>query len=96
MSSELDTTPKIARRVDPVYPPIAARQKISALVIVSALVDEKGKVIDAKVLRGAASKLGFDEASLAAIRKFTFTPATKDGKKVKTWYSVPFIFGKQK
>jgi TonB family protein len=95
VSSEVDSLPTIARRVDPVYPPIAAKQRISALVIVAALVDEKGKVIDAKVLRGDNRNLGFDDASLKAIRKFTFQPAMKDGKKVKTWHSVPFIFGKQ-
>jgi TonB family protein len=95
VSSEVDSLPTILKRVAPVYPPIAAKQKISSFVIVSALVDESGKVIDAKVLRGDNRNLGFDDASLKAIRKFTFQPATKDGKKVKTWYSVPFIFGEQ-
>jgi TonB family protein len=95
VTSELDTQPQVIRRIAPTYPPIAAKQKISAFVIVSALVDERGKVIDAKILKGEAGNFGFDDAALVAIRKFTFEPAMKDGKKVKTWHAVPFIFGKQ-
>lgn len=95
VTSELDAQPQVIKRIAPTYPPIAAKQKISAFVIVSALVDERGKVIDAKILKGETGNFGFNDAALAAIRRFTFEPAMKDGKKVKTWHAVPFIFGKQ-
>lgn len=88
----LDTMPRVIQTRTPVYPPLASRQKISAQIIVSALVSENGIVQDVKILRGDNRRLGFDEAAINAARRFTFTPGTKDGKRVKTWVPIPFDF----
>jgi len=91
-SSDVDEPPRVVRQVKPTYPTMAERQKIEDVVIVSALVSENGKVLDVKILRGESKPFGFNDAALRAIRSFTFAPATKDGKRVRTWFPVPFKF----
>src|SRR5678816_987543 len=65
--SELDVQPHITRQGTLVYPPMAAKQKITGTVLLSALVSENGDVIDTKVLKGE-NRLGFDEAAVSAAR----------------------------
>jgi len=68
----------------PVYPPMALRAKAQANILLSALIDESGRVIDVKVLRGDA-RFGFNEEAVRAMRGARFTPPVKEGKHVKTW-----------
>lgn len=88
----VDEPPKRIRVTAPVYPPIALRQKAEATLILSALVSETGRVIDVKFLRGDSRGLGLNEAAERAVRSCQFTPAIKDGKRVKTWTPVPITF----
>lgn len=81
----LDVLPRISRAVKPVYPPLAARQKINATIFLTVLVSETGDVVDVKVLRGDA-RFGLNDAAMRAMRATRFTPAMKDGKRVRTWY----------
>lgn len=90
--AEVDRAPELTSPVRPVYPPLAARQKIEGTVILSALVSETGRVLDVRVLRGDAKRMGLDEAAVRALRQATFSPAMKDGKRVKTWKPIPIIF----
>jgi TonB family protein len=88
---ELDEVPRATRSARPVYPPLAAKQRVEGVVIVSALVSEHGEVLDVKVLRGVG-RLGIDEAAVRAMRDAHFTPGTKDGKHVKTWMPQTIVF----
>jgi len=90
--ASVDRAPELTSPVRPVYPPLAARQKIEGTVIISALVSETGRVLDVKILRGDSKKMGLDEAAVRAIRSASFSPAIKDGKRVKTWKPIPIIF----
>lgn len=65
------------------YPPIAKMHKVSGNVIVSVLVSETGRVLEAKILRGISQNVGINEAALEMARGATFQPATKDGVRVK-------------
>ncbi|HKR63623.1 MAG TPA: energy transducer TonB, partial [Thermoanaerobaculia bacterium] len=76
---------KAVRAIRPVYPPLAARQKIHATIILSALIDENGEVTEVKVLRGEA-RFGLNDAAIRAVRSAKFSSPIKDGKRVKTWY----------
>ncbi len=82
--SALDSAPTVVRAARPVYPPIAARQRIETTVMLTILVSETGDVTDVKVLRGDP-RFGFNEAAMAALRRAKYTPPMKDGKRVKTW-----------
>ncbi len=83
--NSLDTMPRLVRPIRPEYPPLAARQRVEGTVIVTALVSERGDVIDVKVL-GGDRRMGLDEAASRAMRAAKFSPALKDGKRVKTWF----------
>ncbi len=83
--SAVDVQPKVVREARPVYPPIAARQRIVASVLATILISEKGDVIDVKILRGDP-RFGFNDAATRALRNARYTPALKDGKRVKTWW----------
>ena len=56
--------------------------------ILSAVVDAKGKVIDAKIVRSASNAPWprYEAALLKSFRKWEFAPATRDGQ------PVPFCF----
>lgn len=81
----LDVMPRPVRPISAVYPPVARSQRVSATVVVSALIDENGEVTQVKVLRGYG-RLGIDEAAQRAMRQAKFTSPMKAGKRVKTWY----------
>jgi protein TonB len=59
-----------------VYPPIAQSAKISGIVIIEATIDETGRVTNARVLRSVPL---LDDAALAAVRQWEFTPTLLNG-----------------
>jgi TonB family protein len=81
----LDVSPRPTRPITAIYPPLARQQKISATIVVTALINERGEVTDVKLLRGV-SRFGIDDAAMRAMRSARFTPPMKDGKRVKTWF----------
>ncbi len=90
--TQLDSIPELTAPVRPVYPPLALRQKIEGMVILSALVAETGRVLDVRILRGDKRRMGLDEAAVKAVRNAIFSPGVKDGKRVRTWKPIPVIF----
>lgn len=80
----LDTVPKRTRDPHVSYPPMAARQKIETSVLMSVLISETGDVLDVKILRGDG-RFGFNDSAARAIKGAQYSPAMKDGKRVKTW-----------
>lgn len=90
--NELDGVPELRVPVRPTYPPLAAKQRKEATIIVSALISESGRVTDVKILRGDTARMGFDEAAVRAVRQASFSAPMKDGKRVKTWKPLPIVF----
>jgi TonB family protein len=80
----LDSPLQTLTQARPVYPPMALRAKAQANILLSALIDESGRVVDVKILRGDA-RFGFNEEAVRAMRGARFSPPVKDGKHVKTW-----------
>jgi len=62
-----------------------------ANIVVGALVDTNGSVIDAIILKTGGNRI-FDDRALTAIRKAKFTPAKHNGKLVRVWLAVPIVF----
>ena len=71
---------------------LARQRKVSGTVLVRVLVDETGHAAQAEVYRDTTPKVGLGEASISAVKQWEWTPATKDGVKVKTWIVVPMPF----
>jgi protein TonB len=80
------------RSTDPVYPPLAQSRRLEGNVILSALISETGRVLEVRVMRGDTRNVGFNEAALAAVRQWQFTPAIKDDQRVRTWTPVAVSF----
>lgn len=72
------------------YPEIARKNGIEGKVIVQAVVDENGKVISAKTLKGIGG--GCDEVAIEAVKESRFLPGKQGGKPVKVQVSIPIVF----
>ena len=68
--------PRKVVNVTPAYPEIALKAHVEGVVIVEATIDERGRVRDATVLRGVPV---LDEAALAAVRQWVYTPTLVNG-----------------
>lgn len=73
-----------------VYPEIARKAGIEGRVFVEFVVDERGRVLNPRVIRGIGG--GCDEAALAAVAKAKFKPGMQRGRPVKVKYSLPIVF----
>ena len=79
--------PQPITRIDAVYPPNEHREvDVAVIVVVSA----EGKVVDAEISESAGQ--AFDDAALAAARKWTFKPAMYDEKPVRAKIRLGFHF----
>src|SRR5689334_21495596 len=72
----LTKAPELIQTVEAVYPSEAAAAGKTASVEIIVTIDEKGQVSDAQVMTPVRD--GFDEAALAAVRQFQFSPAEVD------------------
>ena len=75
--------------VPPIYPDIARAAKVEGLVILEATIDERGLVIDARVLRSVPL---LDAAALAALKQWRYTPTLLNGTPVRVLITVTFRF----
>lgn len=82
--------PVPVRTVAPEFPPEMRAQRVSGLVTVSVQIDEQGNVTDSSVEK--SSHPAFDPAAVAAVRKWKFKPAKKDGAAVAIRVSIPVKF----
>lgn len=78
--AEVSTPPVPIAKKMPAYPEEARKQAIEALVIIKFVVGGEGNVEDVKIVKGHPL---FDDVVVAAVRTWTFEPATLDGKAVR-------------
>ena len=71
------------------YPPGTREAGTNEEILALIEVDERGSVIDGRILRGTKVE-PLDQAVLAAIRAAPFSPPTKEGVPVKMWTTVRF------
>lgn len=90
LPADTETSPKILRIVKPIYPPVALQARIGGIVLLRVLVSESGSPEEIEVARGVGA--GLTEAAVAAVRKWTFEPARKNGQPVRAWTTIPIPF----
>jgi protein TonB len=86
---DFDTPPKPVKLTKPRYPGKAFLDGIEGEVILELLINVKGEVEKARVVRSVP---GLDEPALECVRKWRFTPAIKGGKPVTTIVKAPVRF----
>jgi TonB family protein len=84
--------PEIRALPSYVYPAAAKGSGRKVSVRLAVLVDENGRVIDARVREGDKPGLGFDEAALEAARKARYFPATRGDVPGKMWTDLRIDF----
>jgi protein TonB len=84
-----ERVPVRIRMVDPVYPPDAFAKKIEGVVEVEMLIDVDGRVVRARVTRSIPQ---LDAAAVAAVSRWLFTPAMKNGRPVPSLAKAPVRF----
>lgn len=78
---QIAVPPKVVEAVRPTYPPIARSRGQEGVVVVQAIIDQRGAVEPAG-LRIIRSQPPFDEAALAAFRHYKFAPGRDDSGQV--------------
>jgi TonB family protein len=84
------SSPTATRKVDPAYPLELMRQNLAGTVILYGIIRADGTVHDVRVLRSVDDRL--DQFASAAITKWQFQPATKNGTAVdvEATFWIPF------
>lgn len=73
-----------------VYPAVAKSNGIEGNVFIRAYVSKKGKVL--KTIVDKTDNDVLTSSAVNAVKKAKFTPATKNGKAVNCWVSLPISF----
>jgi protein TonB len=81
--------PTKVHHVPPVYPSAAREARIQGLVIIEAVIDRQGRVVEAKVLQGPEILRG---AALEAVNQWRFTPTQLTGQPVPVIMTVTVNF----
>jgi len=82
-------TPERIVYVAPVYPPVARAARLEGVVIIEATISLSGDVVNARVLRSMPL---LDEAALAAVRQWRYTPTLLNGVPVPVILTVTVQF----
>jgi TonB family protein len=85
-----DTPPVPLRTPPPQFPGHLKSEKISGIVTVAVVIDEKGAVTNAEINK--SSHPGFETPSLEAVRRWRFTPAMKDDRPIAARVILPIHF----
>ena len=88
---DVDRAPARVKFMQPVYDELARRSHQEGVVLVEVLIDETGKVAEARLVQEIpGSRL--NEATLRAARLWSYFPAVKDGVPVKVWKTERIVF----
>ena len=84
------TPPRLSEVANPYYTPEARKKKIEGTVTLAIVVDQKGDVVDAKVVKGLG--YGLDENAIVAVKEWKYKPAEKDGEPIAVKMEVTVDF----
>ncbi len=90
-SVESETLPLQIHNPPPEYPLAARRQRLEGVVVVEVTVLEDGRCGGARLIQDCDVPL-FSASALEAVRKWTFQPATRGGKPVRSLERIRFVF----
>ncbi len=84
------TPPRAIEKVAPKYPAEARKEKVEGVVILQAVISDRGVVEEVKVLKSAHPAL--DQAAMEAVQAWRWEPAFLDGKPVSVYYNLTINF----
>ena len=80
---------KLIERVDPIYPELAKRARVSGRVVMMVTVDEQGYVADVRVMEGHPL---LNDAAVTAVKKWRYSPTSLNGEPVPVIATVTVVF----
>jgi protein TonB len=80
---------KLMFKVNPVYPEIAIRARVSGTVVLSAIIDEEGSITNLKVLSGHPF---LTKAAVEAVSQWKYRPTILNGEPVSVSAVVTVVF----
>jgi TonB family protein len=83
--------PEIKSQEPPVYPAQERADKVEGMVILSTVITEEGRVDKVEVAKSSGNA-NLDQSAVDAVRKWTFHPATENGKPVTVLYTLTINF----
>lgn len=81
--------PVLMIRVEPEYPKLARTVRQQGLVVLKAVINENGDVENLRVIEGFPL---LNDAAVAAVRQWKYTPARLDGRPIKVFFEVRVRF----
>jgi periplasmic protein TonB len=84
----VDDPPRILTRVEPHVPSDLADRRGNDVVVVRILVSHTGHPFQVGLLRRSRLGPSLDDAVVAAVRQWTFSPARKRGEAVSCWFNL--------
>ncbi len=90
-SDEADSPPTPISKLPPTYPTALLSKGVGGRVMISCVVDASGQVVSSSIKQSSGHS-ELDKAALAAVARWKFKPAVKDGRSIKSTCSVPFNF----
>ncbi len=84
--------PKLLKKYNIPKPAKARFSGRGGRVILRILIDENGNVTKAKVISEIPRNFGFGSAALKGVKRFRFSPAKKEGVRVKVWKTLVIKF----
>jgi protein TonB len=86
-----EARPLYKKNPHPYYPNIARKRNAQGTVVILALVNESGKVEQARVETSSGHAL-LDEAAITAVKSWEFEPGRRGGIAVKNYVKLPITF----
>jgi len=73
------------------YPEIALKAGVTGTVVIQAVIDESGNILETSILKSLGNN-GTTEAAISAIRSVKWTPAKQRDRPVKVRIAIPVTF----
>jgi len=89
-NAAVDTKPLAIRTPQPEYPADLRAQNLEGTVVLAVSIDEKGEVSTCEVTKSTDKR--FEAAAIEAVRKWKFSPATKNKTPVSCKVTLPIRF----
>lgn len=84
------TRPVLIHQVQPRYTEAARRAGVQGMVILEAIIDERGYVSNVRVLRSLP--MGLDREAMEAVKQWRYRPAMLNGRPVKVYFTLTVNF----
>jgi protein TonB len=91
--NDVDVSPTVARRIEPQLPADLKSRAVNDTVIVRVLVSQTGDPSRVTLLRKSKQGRSLDDAVVAAVTQWRFSPAKRRGEAVSSWYNIGVPLG---